>query len=151
MCIIINIAETWMKVKGFILTLWFLFNYIFWWTSILDEWNGSLETSSSKSDARTETLANSIKHLGNCPVINVQVTRLPVNMVSHSRPILTMWKGFWALYRVMGWVHCCWTYSSKWSCRLLPTPERGGRQSGLTVSTEEMIVWSHTSISWKTF
>lgn len=151
MCIIINIAEIWMKVKGFILTLWFLFNYIFWWTSMLDEWNGSLETSSSKSDARTETLANSIKHLGDCPVINVHVTWLPVNMVSHSRPILTMWKGFWALYRVMGWVHCCWTYSSKWSCRLLPTPEREGRQSGLTVSTEEMIVWSHTSISWKTF
>lgn len=98
-----------------------------------------------------QTLANSIKHLGDCPLINVQVTWLPVNIVSHSRPILTMWKGFWALYRVMGWVHCCWTYSSKWSCRLLPTPEKGGRQSGLTVSTEEMNIWSHPSISWKIF
>lgn len=27
---------------------------------------------------------------------------VPVKSVSHSRPILTIWKGFWALYRVMG-------------------------------------------------
>lgn len=47
----------------------------------------------------------------------------PVKVRSHCRPIFSMWMGFWALYRVMGWVHSCWTYNSRWSWRLQPTPE----------------------------
>lgn len=54
---------------------------------------------------------------GTCP---------PVNLHSHSRPMQIFLKGFWAEWRVMGLVHACWMYISRWSCRFWPTPGMGG-------------------------
>ena len=53
--------------------------------------------------------------------------RPPVNFQSHSRPIRTFLKGFCAECRVMGRVHACWIYTSRWSCRFWPTPGMGAR------------------------
>lgn len=50
----------------------------------------------------------------------------PVNFQSHSRPIRTFLRGFCAEWRVMGEVHACWMYISRWSWRFWPTPETGG-------------------------
>lgn len=33
----------------------------------------------------------------------------PVKLQSHSRPMKAFRRGFWAEWRVMGWVHACWT------------------------------------------